>query len=42
MIEEDENVDNPDIMSPGIAILGYGMVALITFFMFYLAQPVTG
>jgi hypothetical protein len=34
--------ENPDRMTPGIALLGYGLAALLTFLVFWLAVPVTG
>lgn len=32
----------PDRMTPVIALLGYGAVAVLIFLMFWLAMPVTG
>lgn len=41
MIDERDQ-ENPDRMSPAIAILGYGGAAVIVFLLFWLAASVTG
>ncbi len=38
---DEQNQENPDRMTPGIAILGYGGAAVIIFLLFWLAAPVT-
>jgi hypothetical protein len=35
------DTDNPDRMTPGIALLGYVFAALLSFIMFWLAVPAT-
>ena len=37
-----QNEDNPDVMSVGIAVLGYGGAAVLLYLLFSLAAPVTG
>lgn len=39
---DEEDQENPDRMTPGIAILGYGSAAAIIFVLFWLAASVTG
>jgi len=34
--------ENPDRMTPGIALFGYALAALLAFLVFWLAIPVTG
>jgi len=41
MIDEQQNSDNPDRMTPTIAVLGYGAAGIIVFLLFWLAAPVT-
>ena len=38
----DNDHENPDRMSPLIALLGYGSAALVIFLLFFFANPVTG
>jgi hypothetical protein len=39
---DEEDQENPDRMTPGIAVLGYGSAAAIVFLLFWLAASVTG
>jgi hypothetical protein len=41
MLQQDPNDDMPDRMSGWVALGGYGLAAIITFTMFYLAMPAT-
>jgi hypothetical protein len=38
---DEQNQENPDRMSPAIAVAGYGAAAIIIFLLFWLAAPVT-
>jgi hypothetical protein len=42
MMHDNETVENPDRMTPAIAILGYGGAVVLMALMFALAAPVTG
>lgn len=38
---DEQNQENPDQMTPTVAMLGYGAAAVIIFLLFWLAAPVT-